>query len=64
MQRSIDNVLDKTNIVLILSGSSVSFFENELLGYKTPLHGRRTSQIHLHPMRLLEASDFWPKRIP
>ncbi|MEB3756141.1 MAG: ATP-binding protein [Desulfurococcales archaeon] len=64
LQRSIDTILDKTNTVLILSGSSVSFFENELLGYKAPLHGRRTSQIHLHPMRLLEASDFWPKMNP
>ncbi|MCE4614274.1 MAG: hypothetical protein F7B60_01905 [Desulfurococcales archaeon] len=56
--RSIDTVLDKTNIVLVLSGPSASFFEKELLRYKAPLHGRRTSQIHLYPMRLLEARRF------
>lgn len=60
LQRSIDKTLGETNLFLVLSGSSVSFFEKELLGYKAPLHGRRTRQIHLRPMRILEAIGFWP----
>ena len=60
LQRSIDETLRKTSLFLVLSGSSVSFFEKELLGYKAPLHGRRTRQIHLRPMRILEAIGFWP----
>ena len=61
LQRSIDETLGKTSLFLVLSGSSVSFFEKELLGYKAPLHGRRTRQIHLRPMRILEAIGFWPE---
>ncbi len=64
LQRSIDNFLGQTNLFLVLSGSSVSFFEKELLGYKAPLHGRRTRQIHLKPMRIVEAWGFWPEMNP
>jgi AAA+ ATPase superfamily predicted ATPase len=64
LQRLIDTSLKDTRLLLVLSGSSVSFFEKELLGYKAPLHGRRTRQIHLKPMRILEAMQFWPKMNP
>ncbi len=64
LMRSIDTVLSGTQLVLILSGSSVSFFEKKLLGYRAPLHGRRTAQIRLRPLRLLEAWGFWPEMNP
>ncbi|BEP18706.1 ATP-binding protein [Pyrofollis japonicus] len=61
LARSIDTVLQRTNLVLVLSGSAVSFFEKELLGYRAPLHGRRTSQLRLRPLRMIEAWEFWPR---
>lgn len=45
---------------LILCGSSVSFMENEVLSEKSPLFGRRTSQIKLEPFQYLDAAEFVP----
>ena len=36
-------------IVLVLCGSTISFMEREVLGAKSPLFGRRTSQMDLRP---------------
>ncbi len=47
LQRSIDFILSKSNLMLILCGSAVSFFKRELLGYKSPIFGRRTSSLKL-----------------
>lgn len=59
LQRSIDEVLSKGDVKLVISGSAVSFFERELLGYKAPLFGRRTATIRLRPMRFLDAAGFF-----
>lgn len=45
------------NIMLILSGSSISMMETEVLGYKSPLYGRRTGQwlvdeFHINALKL------------
>ncbi len=48
------------DIVLILCGSYMGFMEKEVLGEKSPLHGRRTAQILLGPFGYLEAKDFHP----
>ena len=64
LTRSIDGTLAGSRLVLVISGSAVSFFEKELLGYRAPLHGRRTAQVKLRPMRLLEAWGFWPSMNP
>ncbi len=58
LQRAIDTHLSSTELKLFLSGSAISFFETELLGYRAPLHGRRTANIRLRPMRFLSAADF------
>lgn len=47
LQNSIDHQLKNTGIFLILCGSQVGFMETEVLGYKSPLFGRRTAQIEL-----------------
>ncbi len=60
LQRLIDEKLSATNMVIILCGSAVSFFERELLAYRAPLFGRRTSEIRLKPMRIWEAWGFNP----
>ena len=47
LQTSIDRSLKNTGLFLILCGSHVGFMENDVLGYKSPLFGRRTAQIKL-----------------
>jgi len=47
LQISIDHSFRNTGLFLILCGSQVGFMENEVLGYKSPLFGRRTAQIKL-----------------
>ncbi len=33
----------------------MSFMEEQVLGYKSPLYGRRTAQFKLHPFTYFEA---------
>ena len=54
LQRFIDLKASKTKLKLVLSGSSVSFMEHQVLGDKSPLYGRRTAQIRLLPFDLQE----------
>ncbi|MDR1136187.1 MAG: ATP-binding protein [Clostridiales Family XIII bacterium] len=49
LQQYIDNKFKQTDIFIILCGSSMSFMENQVLGYKSPLYGRRTGQFKLEP---------------
>ncbi len=56
LQNIIDHQLKDTNLYLILCGSHVSFMENEVLGYKSPLFGRRTAQIKLEGLDYYDAT--------
>jgi len=56
LQNIIDHQLKDTNIFIILCGSQISFMENEVLGYKSPLFGRRTSQMKILGFNYLDAS--------
>ena len=60
LQHTIDHIWQKLNIFLILCGSSVSFMINEVLGYSSPLYGRRTANLELEPLNYLKASQFFP----
>lgn len=40
-----DNKLKNSNIFLILCGSSISMMESMVMGYSSPLYGRRTGQL-------------------
>lgn len=40
LQSYIDHEFKETNLFLILCGSSMSFMENQVLAYKSPLYGR------------------------
>lgn len=55
-----DHNLKNKNIMLILSGSSMSFFESKILGYKNPLYGRATGIYKLEPLKYYEAIQFFP----
>jgi AAA+ ATPase superfamily predicted ATPase len=59
-QRIWDLYLNKSNIFLILLGSSIGMMENEVLGYKSPLYGRRTGQWKVEAMHFKDLSSFFP----
>lgn len=61
LQSYIDHEFKETNLFLILCGSSMSFMENQVLAYKSPLYGRRTAQFKLQPFSLKEAQAYFPK---
>lgn len=45
LQSHIDSCWKDSRIFLILCGSSMSFMEEQVLGYKSPLYGRRTADL-------------------
>lgn len=59
LQKYIDHFWSETKLYLILCGSSMSFMERQVLGYKSPLYGRRTAQIKLQPLKYYEAAEFF-----
>lgn len=58
LQHLIDLHWKDGKMFLILCGSSVSFMEDEVLSYESPLYGRRTGQIHLQPMSYRDSGEF------
>ena len=48
-------------MLLILCGSFIGFMEREVLGGRSPLHGRRTAAIRLEPFGFREAAEFHPR---
>lgn len=56
LQNVIDHKLKNTSMFIILCGSHMSFMENEVLGYKSPLFGRRTAQIKLESFDYIDSS--------
>lgn len=54
-----DNQFSKINAFIVLCGSSIAMMES-LLGYKSPLYGRRTGQILLEPLGFFDAQLFFP----
>ena len=54
LQLLIDKYKDKSKLMLILCGSSMSYMEDEVLAYKSPLYGRRTAQMKIQPFSFEE----------
>ncbi|GAJ06134.1 unnamed protein product, partial [marine sediment metagenome] len=61
LQKIWDEKGKESNIFLILCGSYMSFMEKEVLGSKSPLFGRRTGQIALHPLSFEDLKLFFPR---
>ena len=61
-QLIIDEILNKSNIMLILLGSSVSLMESGVLSSKSPLYGRRTGQFKIEPLSFSNILEFFPNR--
>ena len=64
LQHLIDHVWQESRIYVILCGSSMSFMEHQVLGYESPLYGRRTAQIRLQPLTYRETALFCPELGP
>ena len=60
LQAAIDRHKDNSRLFLILCGSSMSFMENQVLGYKSPLYGRRTCQFKVKPFSYYECAEMLP----
>ncbi len=60
LQKYIDTVWKEKNLKIILCGSSLSFMENKVLSEKSPLFGRRDSQIKLEAFDYLDSAKFVP----
>ncbi|MDR2089816.1 MAG: ATP-binding protein [Clostridiales Family XIII bacterium] len=58
LQAHIDARFKDGKLFLILCGSSMSFMENQVLGYKSPLYGRRTAQFKILPFGFFESLPF------
>ena len=52
-----DTKLKKTDLKIIICGSSVAMMES-LLGYKSPLYGRRTAQMNIDQMNFKNSCRF------
>jgi len=59
LQVLIDKYKDTSKLFLILCGSSMSFMEEQVLGYKSPLYGRRTAQFKIMPFDFFESCRYF-----
>ena len=50
------------NLKLVLTGSSISIMESQVLGYKSPLYGRRTLSIKLEPLKFFHLREFFSEK--
>ena len=58
LQHIIDRVWQESQVYLILCGSSMSFMEYQVLGYESPLYGRRTAQFKIQALTYRETTVF------
>lgn len=59
LQLLIDKYKDRSKLMLILCGSSMSYMEDNVLAYKAPLYGRRTAQMRLLPFEFEETCRYF-----
>ena len=64
LQHIIDHTWQNSQLFLILCGSSMSFMEKQVLGYESPLYGRRTAQFKLEALHYREIKAFHPDMTP
>ena len=60
LQNYLDHQFKNTRLFVILCGSSMSFMENQVLGYQSPLYGRRTAQFKVLPFDYLDTGKWFP----
>ena len=60
LQKVWDEHLKDQNVMVVISGSSMSFIEDEILSEHKPLYGRATGVMKILPMSFYEAIEFFP----
>lgn len=58
LQMLIDKYKDRSKLMLILCGSSMSYMEDHVLAYKAPLYGRRTAQMKIMPFDFFDVCRY------
>lgn len=61
LQHMIDHFWQDGKLYIILCGSSMSFMEYQVLGYESPLYGRRTAQFKIQALTYREMTVFHPE---
>lgn len=61
-QKGWDESIKDSGIFLILLGSSIGMMETDVLGYKSPLFGRRTGQLLIEPLSFRDSRKFFSKK--
>lgn len=61
LQHYCDTAFKNIPLMIILCGSSMSFMENQVLGYKSPIYGRRTAQMKIKPFDYRDSAVFVPR---
>lgn len=61
LQHIIDHAWQDGQLYFILCGSSMSFMERQVLGYESPLYGRRTAQLKVQALNYRETAVFHPE---
>ena len=61
LQKYIDTEWNEKNLMIILCGSALSFMENKVLSEKSPLFGRRDTQIKLEAFNYRDSALFVPQ---
>lgn len=61
LQFLIDKNKDNSKLFLILCGSSMSYMEDHVLSYKSPLYGRRTAQLNIKPFEFFDMCRYFSK---
>jgi AAA+ ATPase superfamily predicted ATPase len=64
LQVLIDKHKAASKMFLILCGSSLSFMEEQVLGYESPLFGRRTCQFKILPFEFFEINEYYKNISP
>jgi AAA+ ATPase superfamily predicted ATPase len=60
LNRFVRDHADDGDLLLCLSGSDISFFEKDVVGYGATTYGRRTGSLKLQPFRWPEVREFVP----
>lgn len=59
LAKFIDHKFLSSKLYFILCGSSLSFMENQVLGYQSPLYGRRTGQMKINHFSFAECTKYY-----
>ncbi len=64
LQNFLDISIEKSKLMIIICGSSVSFMENEVISSKNPLYGRARLIMKLKPLNYYETAEWFSSYSP